>query len=96
MKQNQNSLSKVLLNILTERLLIPVILLSILLTLLSSIIASIYIRQDQLQATHSISLRLDDFLKNAQEVILSSGKAAELHQQNELPAYLAILQEANP
>ncbi|HOD45200.1 MAG TPA: hypothetical protein PKL21_09985, partial [Anaerolineaceae bacterium] len=81
MKQNQNSLSKVLLNILTERLLIPVILLSILLTLLSSIIASIYIRQDQLQATHSISLRLDDFLKNAQEVILSSGKAAELHQQ---------------
>jgi len=49
-----------------------------------------------LQATHSISLRLDDFLKNAQEVILSSGKAAELHQQNELPAYLAILQEANP
>jgi len=96
MKQNQNSLSKVLLNILTERLLIPVILLSILLSLLSSVIASIYIRQDQLQATHSISLRLDDFLKNAEEAILSAGKAAQLNQQNELPAYLAILQEANP
>ena len=96
MKRRQRPLGKVLLSILTERLFIPVILLSIGLTVLSAFIASTYINQEQLQTTRSISLRLDDFIRNAREVINSAARVSETTSQSELLNYFETLQQTNP
>lgn len=89
-------LNRTLLKILVNGLFIPSAILALALIGLNAYLNARYLAQEQLQLTRSMALRLDDFLRHANETLNSTAEISRTSTLDETQIHLDGMRENNP